>query len=189
MPNGRYALGIAFLVVVFPPVLVDSFRYLSDALCAALLVAFFAVVTRASSALGWIFAGVVLGLAWLTRGAVIAIGPAIAVYLFMRFRPREAIAHGVMLGVGVLVVASPWLFHTKAVWGSYLRSDASYSIVQDFATEKYGSVVKYRHATEPPPTLTRFRPSGAGRSGTARRRRHRQGRQADAGLVVSPQPR
>jgi hypothetical protein len=150
------ALGIALLVVVFPPVLVDSFRYLSDALCAALLIAFFAAVVRATSAWSWIFAGALLGLAWLTRGAVVAIGPALAVYLFMRFRPRDAVARGAMIGVGVIVVATPWLLHTKAVWGSYLRSDASYSIVQDFATEKYGSVVKFRHATEPPPTLTAF---------------------------------
>ena len=174
LPQYRYAPLIALAVVLFPPVLVDSFRYLSDALCAALVVAFFAVVTRASSSAAWICAGGVLALAWLTRGAVIAIAPAVAVYLVLRFRSREAVYRLAQVGVGALIVASPWLLHTKAVWGSYLRSDASYSIVQDFATEKYGSVVKYRHATEPPPTLTAFvmeAPAAAARRvalGTAR---------------------
>jgi 4-amino-4-deoxy-L-arabinose transferase-like glycosyltransferase len=156
VPDVRYALGIAVLVVAFPPVLVDSFRYLSDALCAALVVAFFAIAIRASTTAAWICAGVMLGLAWLTRGAVIAIAPALLVYVVLRFRPAVAAIRLAQVAAGVLVVASPWLLHTKAVWGSYLRSDASYSIVQDFATEQYGSVVKYRHATEVPPTLTAF---------------------------------
>ena len=156
LPTVWHALGTAFLVVSFPPVLADSFRFLSDSLCASLIVAFFAILVRASSPAGWFAAGVVLGLAWLTRGAVVAIVPALAVYPFLRLRPARAVRSLVFIGVGGLVVASPWLVHTKRVWGSYLRSDAGYSIVQDFATEKYGSVVKYRHAIEPPPTLTEF---------------------------------
>ena len=160
------AAGIALLVVTFPPVLADSFRYLSDSLCASLVVGFFAIVVGASSRVAWIGAGVVLGLAWLTRGAVIAIAPALVAYAFLRFRPPQAVLRLGLIGIGGLVVVSPWLLHTKAVWGSYLRSDAGYSMVQDFATEKYGTVVKYRHATEPPPTVTEFvkaDPAGAAR--------------------------
>lgn len=156
LPTIWHAVGTALLVVVFPPVLADSFRYLSDSLCASLLVAFFAIVVRASSPFGWISAGVVLGLAWLTRGAVVAIAPALVVYPFLKLRTSQAVVRLGLIGVGGLLVVSPWLLHTKAVWGSYLRSDAGYSIVQDFAAEKYGSVVKYRHAVEPPPTLMQF---------------------------------
>jgi 4-amino-4-deoxy-L-arabinose transferase-like glycosyltransferase len=156
LPTVWHAAGVALLVVVFPPVLADSFRYLSDSLCASLLVAFFAIVVRTASPIGWIAAGVVLGLAWLTRGAVVSIAPALVVYPFLRFRPSQAAVRLAVLSAGGLIVISPWLIHTKTVWGSYLRSDAGYSIVQDFATEKYGSVVKYRHAVEPPPTLTDF---------------------------------
>ena len=156
LPTVWHALGTALLVVVFPPVLADSFRFLSDSLCASLIVAFFAIVVRASSPAGWVAAGVVLGLAWLTRGAVIAIAPALVVYPFLRFRPSRALTCLILIGVGGLVVVSPWLVYTKRVWGSYLRSDAGYSIVQDLATEQYGSVVKYRHAIEPPPPLGEF---------------------------------
>lgn len=166
LPTVWHALAASLLVVIFPPVLADSFRYLSDSLCTSLLISFFAIAVRASSPVGWLSAGIVLGLAWLTRGAVVAIGPALAVYMFLRFQPSQAVLRLGVLGVGGLLVASPWLLHTKAVWGSYLRSDAGYSIVQDFAAEKYGSVVKYRHAVEPPPTLTEFvraAPSAAAR--------------------------
>lgn len=156
LPTVWHAIGVALLAVIFPPVLTDSFRYLSDSLCASLLVAFFAIVVRASSPLGWVAAGVVLGLAWLTRGAIVAVAPALVVYAFLRFRPSHAIRCLLFIGAGGLLVASPWLLHTKRVWGSYLRSDAGYSIVQDFATDHYGSVVKFRHAVEPPPTLSDF---------------------------------
>jgi hypothetical protein len=58
----------------------------------------------------------------------------------------------------MLIVVSPWLIHTKAVWGSYLRSDSEFSVVQDLAaTKSHGdSALRYWHSTSPPPRLSTF---------------------------------
>ncbi|PYR56436.1 MAG: hypothetical protein DMF91_21910 [Acidobacteria bacterium] len=153
-----HAMGLAFAVVLFPPVLHESLLYLTDALCTALLVASVAVLQRARSAKGDLACGVLLGLAWLTRAATILAVPAIIVYLLLRYPISAALRKLAIVTVAALIVASPWLIHTKAVWGSYLRSDSEFSIVQDLAAEKsHGySVMRYWHSTEPPPPLSAF---------------------------------
>jgi 4-amino-4-deoxy-L-arabinose transferase-like glycosyltransferase len=152
------AMGLAFAVVLFPPVLHESFLYLTDALCTALLVASIAVLQRARSAKGDLAGGVLLGLAWLTRAATILAVPAFIVYLLLRYPLAVALRKLAVVTVAALIVASPWLIHTKAVWGSYLRSDSEFSIVQDLAADKsHGhSVMRYWHSTEPPPSLSAF---------------------------------
>src|SRR5438094_4755457 len=153
-----HAMGLALAVVLFPPVLHESFLYLTDALCTALLVASVAVLQRARSAKGDLACGVLLGLAWLTRAATILAVPALVVYLLVRYPISVGLRKLAVVTVAALIVASPWLIHTKAVWGSYLRSDSEFSIVQDLAADKsHGhSVMRYWHSTEPPPPLSAF---------------------------------
>ena len=152
------AVVLASGVVLFPPVLVDSFLYLTDALCAALIISFVAVIHRTRAPAGVFFGGILLGLAWLTRGATVLIGPALLVYLFLRFDPRTAATRLALLLAGAMLVSAPWLVHTKRVWGSYFRSDSGYALIQDLAAHKshQDSVVRYWHSTEKPPPLRTF---------------------------------
>ena len=167
VPDLRRALVLSFAVVLFPPVLVESFRYLTDGLWAALMVAFAALMMRPDphSSARNVAAGVVLGLAWLTRGVTVIAAPAMIVLLYGRFRPAHATRRLAEIAVGAALIASPWLIHTKAVWGSYLRSDSEYSIVQDLVARRLerpsiapdkkhkDAVARFRHSPQPPPRL------------------------------------
>ena len=94
-----------------PAVLVESFRYLTDGLWAALMVAFAALMMRPGphSSARTVAAGAVLGLAWLTRGVTVIAAPAIVVLLYGRFRPAHATRRLAEIAVGAALVASPWL--------------------------------------------------------------------------------
>jgi 4-amino-4-deoxy-L-arabinose transferase-like glycosyltransferase len=156
--RGWQAVALATAVVLFPPVLVDSFLYLTDALCASLILGFVAVVSRTRAPAAVFLGGMLIGLAWLTRGATVLAGPALLVYFFLRFERRAAVTRLALLLLGALLVAAPWLIHTKHVWGSYFRSDSGYAIIQDLAAHKWhqDSVVRFWHSTEQPPPLSAF---------------------------------
>jgi hypothetical protein len=63
-----------------------------------------------------------------------------------------------LLGFGLasFVVASPWLAYTARVWGSPLRSDGTFYLLQNYYAEKstQGDVARYWRTLTPPPSLT-----------------------------------
>lgn len=154
-----WALAIAAAVSLFPPLLIDSLVYLTDGLCTALCFAVLALLVRepSSSRFG-MAAGAFLGLAWLTRAATILVIPAIVVYLVLKHRSWLALRRLAEIAIAAVIVASPWLIHTKIQWGSYLRSDSEYAVVQNLAADKFhgSSLFRFWHSPEPPPRLTAF---------------------------------
>ena len=152
------AIGLASAVVLFPPVLTDSFLYLTDALCASLVIGSVAIINRTNSSSAFFVAGGLLGLAWLTRAATVLVAPALLVYLLLRFDLRTAASRLTVMLIAAVLISSPWLVHTKRVWGSFFRSDSGYAMVQVLAAKKshQNSVVRFWHSTEAPASLGTF---------------------------------
>lgn len=154
----RVALVVAVGTALFPPVYQLSLSMLPDALCLALSVAFVAAFVREQQRWTWIAAGVLFGLAWLTRSSSSLLLPAVFVYGVLAWGFRRTMIRCVSVGVAAFVVVSPWLWHSYQVWGNPLRSDVSYYLIQDIVVDKLGPVtddalLRYWHGTVVPPSM------------------------------------
>lgn len=154
----RVALAVAVMAALFPPIYQLSLSMLPDALCLALSVAFLAAFLRAERGGTWVAAGILFGLAWLTRSSATLLLPAAFVYGVLTWGWRRTIIRCGGVGFATLVVVSPWLWHNYTVWGKPLRSDASYYLIQDIVALRFGGalddqLLRYWHSTTVPPTL------------------------------------
>ena len=154
----RVALTVAVMASLFPPIFQLSLSMLPDALCLALSVAFMAGFIRIETRGTWVAAGMLFGLAWLTRSSATLLLPAAFVYGLLAWGWRRTIVRCAGVGFATLVVVSPWLWHNYTVWGSPLRSDAGYYLIQDivalrFAHEPGDALLRYWHSTTVPPSL------------------------------------
>ena len=163
--RGRaFAAACGLLVLAFPASWRISFSALPDALATGLVLCLFAVVVRARAWWHWAGAGVLFGLAWLTRSSVSVVLPAVGVWILMRHGLRRALGAGVVAGASALLVASPWLVHTARVRGGPFRSDASYYWLIDYhAGRTHRLPDEYYRSLEPPPSAaTVLRDDAAG---------------------------
>ncbi len=99
-------------------------------------------------------AGACLGISWLARSSATLMILPLAWWLFRRRRDRMRAL--LLLALSFIVVISPWLWHSLwRVWGSPLRSDASYYLFQDYyANASFGGDVdRYWRSLDPPPGL------------------------------------
>ncbi len=154
----RVALIAAVGTAFFPTVYQLSLSMLPDALCLALSVAFVAAFVRDEQRWTWIAAGVLFGLAWLTRSSSSLLLPAAFVYGVLAWGVRRTVIRCVGVGVATFVVVSPWLWHSYQVWHNALRSDASYYLIQDIVVDKLGphtdaALLRYWHGTVVPPSM------------------------------------
>ncbi len=100
-------------------------------------------------------AGVCFGLAWLTRSTALLVVPALFAYRCATLGWRRGLRDTLVLGAVAALVALPWLAHTARVWGSPLRSDASYSMLQEYLarTRFGGSEGRFWHSVTTPPSV------------------------------------
>lgn len=156
----RHRLTVAFAVAMFPPLFESSLAILPDMLCLALSVASTAAFVRSNSWVGFSLAGVLFGLAWLARSSAVLLIPAILVYAVLALGWRRGLMSCLVAGAAAAVVASPWLWFTAKQWGSPLRSDAYYYLIQDYEARTIGSgvvpetLVRYWHSPNPPPPFS-----------------------------------
>lgn len=146
------ALGLA--AALYRPVSDQSWVYGTNGLTILFAILCLGAVAHRGKRWG-AMAGVFFGLAWLSRGDVILILPAIAFYLAARDGIRPSMKAMAGFGAAAAVTASPWLIHSWRVWGSPLRSDSSYYLVQDFlAIRQQGITVwEYWHSPQVPDGL------------------------------------
>jgi 4-amino-4-deoxy-L-arabinose transferase-like glycosyltransferase len=150
----RRALFYAFATALFPIVYLDSLCALPDALCLTLTFGFCAALVRSEQQGNALIAGILLGLAWLTRSTAALIVPAALLYSYLTLGWKQAARRWIGIAVAALCICAPWLWHTYRVWGSPFRSDASYYMLQDFLARAYaGDVTRFWHSTEPPLSL------------------------------------
>lgn len=152
------AVAIGLAVALFPGIAETSFWMSTDSLAAATFAGFVAAFVWARSPLGAAGSGVLLGLSWLTRSQVVVALPAFALYAVWRHGLAEGARRAAAALAAAAIVASPWLVHTAQVWGSPLRSDSSYYLLQDYHTERNperygGSVLRYWHDVDEPAGL------------------------------------
>jgi hypothetical protein len=137
------ALGVAWLTALFPPIFTPSLHASTDELWVMLMVAFAAALVRSQ---GWrmaVLAGILLGLAWLTRAVAILALPGAVVWLFLKMDWRGALQRLAMVGLTAGVVASPWLVHTAIVWGSPWRNDnESFMAINAYSLPAYDNNVE-----------------------------------------------
>jgi hypothetical protein len=158
----RFSALCAMAVALFPPLWRISFVLAPDALCVALVVSALAAAARARSSRGWLVCGVLFGLAWLVRSTSLLILPGLLWWMWRTRTRREAMSAVVVLVVGALLIASPWLVHTQQTWGSPLRSDAGYYWLQDYYARIFeGDVTKFWRSLAPPPSLSQILSSDA----------------------------
>jgi hypothetical protein len=147
------ALLLTAGVVMFPINFADSLNAVPDALCTAFGVAALACVVRTEWKWSTLGAGVCLGISWLSRSsASLLILP--MVWWLIRSR-RDRMRAVLVLALSFIVVISPWLWYTWHVWGSPLRSDASYYLFQDYYANKSfgGDLDRYWRSLDLPPGL------------------------------------
>lgn len=163
LKNTWSSLIISLGVAAFPALWKFSLQMLPDALTVTLLIAGLACFVRAENRLLAATAGILFGAAWLTRSTASMMGLAVAVYAFAAWRWRAALLRLSIAAVTAVLVAVPWLIHTEQVWGSPLRSDAGYSMFQDFYARSYGGSIHrfWRSPTLPPSTAELLRTNGA----------------------------
>ena len=164
-PGVALAAGLA--AATFPVVFIDSLNPASDSLSVGLVFCALAAVVRWN---WWnsVLAGLLLGLAWLTRGQNQLVVPAIVTWVLLQCTRigdwpgnwKRSLRHlGVIAIVGAAVI-SPWLVHQYRVWGDPLRSDAYYSVIQDVVIEEFGGggdssywgYWRFWNNPEPPPS-------------------------------------
>lgn len=160
--NDRFAALCGVAVIFFPPLWRTSFGVLPDALSTALCFSAMAVAVRAKTARGWAAVGVLFGLAWLGRSSSTLIVPGLLWWMF-RTRPwRQFAAATLVFALAAVLVASPWLVHTYQTWGSALRSDAGYYLLQDYLARSFGDdLSRFWRSLTPPPSLSQILASDA----------------------------
>lgn len=160
--DDRFAGLCSIAVILFPPIWRTSFGVLPDAVSTALCFSAIAVATRSVRARGWAAAGILFGLAWLGRSSSMLILPGILWWMF-RTRPwRKTVPAALVFGLGAFLVVSPWLVHAYQTWGSPLRSDAGYYLLQDYLARPYdGDLSKFWRSLDPPPSLSQILSSDA----------------------------
>ena len=142
-------------VMFFPANFRESFAVLPDALATGLGLSVCAVVVRARHPAHWAGAGVLFGLAWLTRSTALLALPAVGVFAICRhgwrnpLRPTRWLA---LFGVTVLVTISPWLIHTAGAWGTPFRSDSTFYWLQEYYAHRNNIEINqyWRSLTKPP---------------------------------------
>lgn len=144
-------------VMFFPANFRESFAVLPDALATGLGVAVWAVVVRARHPAHWAGAGVLFGLAWLTRATALLALPVVGVYVICRHgwrKPLLPIRWLALFALAALVTISPWLIHTAATWGSPFRSDSTFYWLQEYhAHRNHIEVNQYWRSLTKPPSL------------------------------------
>lgn len=152
-PSWTSALCIGFVAGLFDPVFKLSFGFGPEALSALLLAVFLAAAVGRGRFTP-VTAGVLLGLAWLSRSDSVLVVPAVIVYLAARDGVRFMIRRMAVIGATAVMIISPWLLHTNSVWGTPLRSDSAYYLLQDWHSMRGGiKVIEYWHSTETPAGL------------------------------------
>jgi hypothetical protein len=152
-PEGWWAVGCAAVAMALPANWRISHDVLPDALATGLVLCTLAVIVNASRWWHWAGAGVLFGLAWLTRSSATLIVPGAAVWILMRHGLRPGLARGLTLGAAALVVAMPWLIHTARVRGGPFKSDASYYwLINYHASRSQSTVDQYYRSLEAPPS-------------------------------------
>lgn len=148
----RTALVVTAGVILFPLNSVDSLSALPDALSTAFAVAAMACAVRTEKPWSVAAAAALCGLSWLTRSSAMLMMPPL---LWLLFRTRLDRWRSLLLfGAVFALVISPWLVHTWRVWGSPLRSDASYYLFQDYYAQRFnGSVQTYWRSVDLPPGI------------------------------------
>jgi 4-amino-4-deoxy-L-arabinose transferase-like glycosyltransferase len=142
---------IAVAAAFFPAVFRNSLVILPDLPCAALAVWSLALFAEGKSRGTAILAGAVWGLAWLTRSSVIITLPAILILVTFRFESRRSLVRMAIATIAAVLMATPWLVYKQRVWGSTFRSDAGYTMMQDYHAREFGgSVTRYWHSVELP---------------------------------------
>jgi 4-amino-4-deoxy-L-arabinose transferase-like glycosyltransferase len=167
---GRHYTGnwiTAFLIglcaAIFPPVLMESFRFLTDSLCASFFFASVAALVHLKKRWHGLGAGLLFGLAWLIRSQVILALPAILLYTVLRWGWRQGVGRFAAIILATALVASPWLIHKHRAWENPLLRNAPYALMQDINSQKYddGSGIRarmerYYHSPEVPPGILSF---------------------------------
>ena len=160
--NDRFSLFCSIAVILFPPLWRISYVLAPDALATALGLSAVAVAIRARAPLHWSAAGALFGMAWLGRSTSLLILPGLVWWVWRTRTRREAVTAVLIFALGAILIASPWLVHTQQTWGSALRSDAGYYMLQDYFARPYdGDVTKFWRSLVPPPSLTQILSSDA----------------------------
>lgn len=160
--DDRFALCCSLAVILFPPLWRVSFVLAPDALSTALALSVLAVATRVRDLWGWATAGGLFGLAWLGRSTSLLILPGLLWWVWRTRTRREAATASLIFALTALLIAAPWLVHTQQTWGSALRSDAGYYLLQDYFARPFaGDVTKFWRSLTPPPSLLQILSSDA----------------------------
>lgn len=150
-----WALAVGLVVTLWDPVGSLTFHYGTNALTMLFAtLCFAAALSEVRFSAVW--TGVFFGLAWLSRGDAILILPAVGLALLIRHGAATTAVRLAVAGLSAAVVASPWLIHQWSVWGSPLRSDSSYYLVQDYVAIKQRGITvwEYWHSPVVPDGLT-----------------------------------
>lgn len=128
------AFLLACAAAFFPAILSDSLGFGTDGLATAIFFSFVAALVRLPRRGMPIAAGVLFGLAWLTRPNVVLALPAVLLFVMLKWQ-RAGVLRLAGTGVIAAVVALPWLVHTYSVWHNPLRSDSTFYLLQDYYVE------------------------------------------------------
>jgi hypothetical protein len=146
-----FAILCAAGVMLFPQNWLESFAVLPDALATGLCLCALAMVVWATRGWHWLAAGVLFGLAWLTRSTALLILPAAILWILLRHGLRRTIFAACLFAIAALAIMSPWLYHTAITRGSPFASDAGNSWLQDFnAARTNRTVAQYWRSLTPP---------------------------------------
>ena len=152
----RWPALAAILVTLFPANFADSLCIVPDALSTALCVWAIAVAVR-KPASTWtlVLAGALLGAAWLVRSSgATFVWPALLWWMFRSYPLGKCLRHAAAALIAFLVVISPWLVYTYRVWGSPLRSDSGYALLQSYSAYHRGiTIAQFFRSLDPPPSL------------------------------------
>lgn len=153
-PGPVFAAACGLLAIAFPANWRVSFSVLPDALATGLVLCTMAVVVWSRAWWHWALAGVLFGLAWLTRSSATLVVPSVALWMIVRHGAWPGVRGGLLIGAAALAVASPWMVHTARVRGSPLSSDASYYWLIDYHASRTQRLPDeyYRSLDAPPST-------------------------------------
>ena len=133
------SFALAFVVALFPEPWNSSWVACTDEVWCLLVVLMLGTMVRSESVSMALLTGVLLGMAWLTRGAAVILPLPIGAWMLCRFGWQKALSRGVLMSIACVVVSIPWLIHNYRTWGDPLRSDNGYLwATHAYYTEAYG---------------------------------------------------